>query len=601
MIQFFRHMGFRYVLFHIWHEIQRGTGLLMLRFPVHKMPLPHFSKEDWLDQNVHFPFDPALSGLARNTTLSGLRVRAEYIRENRFLYFNDQWRIVSDWHTNPENGFIYDKNTHWSKILTLSKQAGDIKYVWEKSRFCFLYDVLRYDFHFKKDQSKLAFALINDWIDQNPVNTGPNWVCGQEISLRVLNWTAALHYYKNSETLSANIFEKITQSIYDQMRHVADHIHFSRNVVRNNHTLTETLALYMIGYAFPQFPESMKWKINGKKWFEKEVAYQIYPDGTFLQFSMNYHRVAVQLLTLAIEVAESDGERFDDVIYDRARKSLHFLRTCQDEESGWLPNYGHNDGALFFPLTESHFRDFRPQLTALSNALGNDTDFKPTSLTAFENGGYYIIRDQITMTFLRCGAYTNRPFQADHLHLDIWANGVNLMRDAGSFSYNTDEKWTRYFTGTASHNTVMLGDFDQMKKGKRFIWFNWIRKAQVNIEEHIDWFEINAEFEGFYQLGKGIRHQRRVIKSKGKARWMIEDYIENMPRNIPMRQLWHPHPDFFRHYEITARDAQGNEIKVEETEGWYSEKYGEKVESSGLVFSSFESRIYTVIQAKIVI
>ncbi|MCF2495586.1 alginate lyase family protein [Dyadobacter chenhuakuii] len=598
MIQIFKNMGFRYVLCRIWHEIQRGTGLLMLRFPVHKRPLPHFSKEDWLDQDIQFPLDPGRTDLIKNTASSILQERVEHIRRNRFLFFHNRWYTVPDWHTNPENGFKYNKNTHWSAIPTLSKEAGDIKYVWEKSRFCFLFDLLRYDYHFQKDQSELVFALILDWIDQNPVNRGPNWICSQEISLRVLNWTSALHYYKNSETLSAEIFKKITQSIYDQMRHVADHIHYSRNVVRNNHALTETLALYVIGYAFPQFPESLKWKINGKKWFEKEIVYQIYPDGTFLQFSMNYHRVAVQLLTLAIQVAESDGEKFDDVIYDRARKSYHFLRTCQDDVSGWLPNYGNNDGALFFPLADTHFRDFRPQLTALSKVIGDDPDFKPTLITTFENGGYYIIRDQNTLTFLRCGTYTNRPFQADHLHLDIWANGKNIMRDAGSFSYNTEDKWTKYFNGSASHNTVMLGDFDQMKKGPRFIWFGWIKKTSGFVNERVNAFEIEAEFEGFYHLGKGIKHHRRVTKSKKWHQWIIEDRIENAPKHLPMHQIWHPCPDFFEHYHMISSDKEGSIIEFEETEGWYSGTYGSKEVCQRLVFSTFSGFIRTVISEK---
>ena len=76
---------------------------------------------------------------------------------------------------------------------------------------------------------------------------------------------------------------------------------------------------------------------------------------------------------------------------------------------------------------------------------------------AFDKGGYYVLRDQGTLTFIRCGHYKDRPFQADNLHLDIWVNGENILRDAGSYLYNTDERWTRYFAGTASHNTVMVG------------------------------------------------------------------------------------------------------------------------------------------------
>lgn len=58
--------------------------------------------------------------------------------------------------------------------------------------------------------------------------------------------------------------------------------------------LPETLALYLVGLLYPSFPEAARWKIKGMKWFEEEVAYQIYEDGTFLQFSMNYHRVVSQ-------------------------------------------------------------------------------------------------------------------------------------------------------------------------------------------------------------------------------------------------------------------------------------------------------------------
>src|SRR6202008_329474 len=97
-----------------------------------------------------------------------------------------------------------------------------------------------------------------------------------------------------------------------------------------------------------------------------------YEDGTFLQFSMNYHRIVVQLLTWGITLCEKNGERFAPVVYDRAKKSVTFLRTCMVEENGWLPNYGANDGALFFKLSTAHFRDYRPQLQALAATLGMD-------------------------------------------------------------------------------------------------------------------------------------------------------------------------------------------------------------------------------------
>lgn len=125
------------------------------------------------------------------------------------------------------------------------------------------------------------------------------------------------------------------------------------------------MTLYLIGLLFPQFPDAKEWKEKGKKWFEEEIKYQIAEDGTFLQFSMNYHRVVVQLLTLAIAVADNNGELFCKEVYERSYQSLNFLYQCQDELSGYLPNYGANDGALFFRLNDCDYRDYRPQLDAL--------------------------------------------------------------------------------------------------------------------------------------------------------------------------------------------------------------------------------------------
>ena len=78
----------------------------------------------------------------------------------------------------------------------------------KKHDFLFLYDVIRYDYHFEDDQSAYVFKEIEDFITKNPINQGPNYKCSQEISLRVLNWTFALYYYKDSPNLTRSIVSK---------------------------------------------------------------------------------------------------------------------------------------------------------------------------------------------------------------------------------------------------------------------------------------------------------------------------------------------------------------------------------------------------------
>ncbi|MBE9466144.1 alginate lyase family protein [Dyadobacter sp. UP-52] len=622
VFQFVQHMGWRYTGFRIWYELQRRTGILKIRFPTNPRQKT-ITPEGWRNYPVAFFFPGTFQEL-KHQDYRALSKRVEKIHQNQFLYFNSKFYTVPDWLTNPENGFQYDISKHWTEIPDFSEKTGDIKYVWEKSRFTFLYDLIRYDHHFERDQSKTVFTQMESWIDNNPVNQGPNWRCSQEITLRVLNWTFALQYYKKSPILIDSLLSKILNSIHQQMRHVAENIHFSRIAVRNNHALTETLGLYLIGLLYPFFDESREWKRNGKKWFEEEIAYQIYDDGTFLQFSMNYHRVVVQLLTWAIQLAHFNYESWDEVVYDRARKSLKFLQTCQDTKTGWLPNYGNNDGALFFPLTDCHFRDYRPQLMALATVLGekhnyNNGQWKEESIWlglnpniteektspedfkifAFPNSGYYVLRDQNIITFLRCGSYQNRPFQSDNLHLDVWVDGENILRDAGSYQYNTDQKWTNYFSRTASHNTVMLGNNDQMRRGKRFIWYDWIKKSEGNWKEENGAVVFEGWFEGFKKLGKGIIHRRKVTKQKGEQHWIIEDWIENAPKGILMHQIWHPYPTFFEIFRISAFSKNGKKIKLSKPEGWYSDTYGEKERAYRIDFCTTERYIKTEISLKI--
>lgn len=624
-LRYISDMGFLYVLFRCWHEMQRRSGILRLRFPVNPSMRFFVSLQQWREQKTRFFFDKGTShGPVDEQDLLALKTRVEGIRRNQFPFFGSVVFEMNDWHTNPENGYQYNPDQHWTDIPDFSKQAGDIKNVWEKSRFTFLYDLIRFEYHFKEDQSEAVLSCMLDWITQNPVNCGPNWKCGQEISLRVLNWTFALQYYKQAPALTEQRFQIIINSIYRQIEHVRENILFSRIAVRNNHALTETLTLYLVGLLFPFFPESGHWKGCGKKWFTEEIAFQIAEEGTFLQHSMNYHRVVMQLLTWGIRLAEANRERWPDVVYQRARRSFHFLKSCQDERTGWLPNYGHNDGALFFPLTTCHFRDFRPQLLALANVLDLETGYgvgkwseesawlgigkahdkiehrKPASNVCaefFANGGYAILRDDRTLTFLRCGHYNTRPSQADNLHLDIWVDGENILRDAGSYRYHTDDQWTKYFSGTASHNTLMLGDFDQMQKGPRFIWYDWIKESEIfcSADEEM---AISGSFEGFRQVGKGIVHQRKVTKIRGELHWIVEDRMEKAPAHWPIHQIWHPSENFFDRFSITATGGDGKELEANYSCGWYAESYGRKSPARRVVYSTFDRTITTIIRAK---
>ena len=337
---------------------------------------------------------------------------------------------------------------------------------------------------------------------------------------------------------------------------------------------------------------------------------------------MHYHRVVVQLLTWAIVLAHRNGDKWDAVVYEAARNSFRFLRTCQDDATGWLPNYGNNDGALLFPLTDCHYRDYRPQLTALGKLLNLDpgyesgiwdeesqwltgsenrmrpAPFQPAACSSFSNGGYFVLREAETLTFLRCTPYRHRPFQADNLHVDIWADGQNILRDAGSFQYQTEAQSAGFFAGSRSHNVIMLNGSDQMKKGARFIWYHWITQAFGKAYACGGGSNITAGFQGFRHRGSNIVHRRTVHKVAGMQMWVIDDRVDGVPAGLLAELLWHPGDRFFENYSISVRDSSGKLVPMREEEGWYSCFYGQKEPAKYLVYSSFGRTFHTVIQAR---
>tara|TARA_R110001632_G_scaffold63953_2_gene152395 strand:+ start:7197 stop:9074 length:1878 start_codon:yes stop_codon:yes gene_type:complete len=611
-------MGFRYLLFRILYSIKTKIGWQKKTFPTKPKPSEFTTLENWRNNLPPFFFyGKDIPNLPKEEK-EILAKTFQEIQNGVFTFFNKtkiNLEETNDWITNPLTGFQYDIHKHWSEIQDLSKEAGDIKYVWEKARFSFLYDVIRYDYHFEKDQSEYVFGEIENFIDKNPINQGPNYKCSQEISLRILNWTFALYYYKDSEFLTEALFHKIMHVIYWQIHHVYNNIHFSRISVRNNHAITETLMLYLSEKLFPFFPNVDVWSKKGKKWFEQEIAYQIYEDGTFLQFSMNYHRVVIQLLTWGIQLAKLNNDTFNEIVYERAQKSLDFLVVCSDPVSGELPNYGSNDGALFFKLTNDDYRVYRSQLDDLRAVLNGYTYFNSKSslwygiqpkqkkqaalpeISEFTKGGYYIVQDANTKTFIRCGAYKDRPAQSDNLHLDIWVNGINYLRDTGSYKYNADSVDVNYFNGCEGHNTVSVAKADQMQKGSRFIWYYWVNKTNANLTKEKENFKFDGRIKAFKQLGNNILHTRKLTKQLGQNSWQVTDIIQNKGSR-KIYQYWHLHPDHLDAIEIITTDEDDNHIEPLIEEKWFSGYYGVKEKAIMFTFVTEKNVFNTTIRIK---
>jgi len=623
-VSLLRQMGIRYCIFRAYHESMVRSGLLKRLYPT-RVPLRKcITFETWRQNKI--PFFERYSGNVGYTDGQKNKLKADFerISSGEICYFTHIWikSAADDWFTNPENGFRFDSNCHWTKVKDLSASQGDIKYVWEKARFAWLLSILRYDQAFSEDNSDMVWKNIISWIDSTTYNCGSHYKCSQEISLRIINWISALCFYRDSGSLSDDIFDKIVNSIYWQTIHVEKNILFSKIAVRNNHAITESLCLFVVGLLFPDFPESSRWVHKGKRYLEEEGLYQIYNDGSYIQHSFNYQRVVLQLYTVAYTVAKYKKIVFSEMLSARLRTSVDFISKFVCPQNGFVPNWGANDSALFFPLNSCEPRDFRPQINALHYVLTAEhlyeqsdikedcfwfdhssmnqnvkTNAKSTSVSEtykFTEGGYYILNTGDSKTFIRCAYYRHRPYHADNLHIDIWYQGKNLVRDAGTYKYNTEKEYSSFFFGTAGHNTVMIDQCDQMQKGQRFIWYGWSQAINAECVDNQDSLQFTGTINAFKQITKDIFHKRSVKAYKNMPLWQIDDLITNADSHL-FSQHWNIADDFLESGFKLRSVSNKKELVPIIKDSWYSEYYGVKENAKKVVFESTHPEFRTLL------
>ena len=122
---------------------------------------------------------------------------ANEISQGKLRYFEHiviKTGLPPDWHRNVLTGEIAPAKLHWSEIPDFG--FGDIKVIWKPSRFGFAYALVRAYWRSGDERyAELFWQLVEDWRANNTPQLGPNWKCGQEISIRVMAWIFGLYAF----------------------------------------------------------------------------------------------------------------------------------------------------------------------------------------------------------------------------------------------------------------------------------------------------------------------------------------------------------------------------------------------------------------------
>lgn len=433
----------------------------------------------------------------------------------------------------------------------------DIKYLWEAARFGWVFSLGR-AFHLTQAEkyAESFWRNYETFASANPPYLGPNWTSGQEAALRVMAFVWAAQIFSGSSSSSPERNAALAGAVATHALRIAPTLVYARSQ-QNNHLLTEAAGLLTAGLALPDHPKASRWCELGWKWLNEGLQSQIDSYGEYSQHSTNYHRLMLQLVLWAntlIRRNDFSRYRWPRQTNEAILRSVHWLLSILDSDSGRVPNLGANDGAYLFPLTVCPFSDYRPVLNAAARAfLDYDLPRGPWDELALwfevplENRKYVplprYLGDQVygkdSWVYLRTAQFSSRPSHADQLHVDLWWRSLNVAQDAGTYLYNADPPWENSLTSALLHNTVTVNGRDQFTRVGRFLYLDWFSAYRRGILESDPAIlqRIRGRHWGYWR--QGVRHERTVT-SYADGHWQIRDDL------LPLRLPWDKRPLTFR-------------------------------------------------------
>lgn len=510
-------------------------------------------------QNVRFLFPlgapPAMPAHVLSAAVDReppLDERLQLLRDSRVVYF---FRTVSpepiDWHVNSLENKRGDASKTWCDLPDFIPEQGDMRMLWEPSRCAWAIDVAKGKSRgLLSDADQLYWRWLDSWMNASPPYLGFQWKCGQESSVRFIALALGFWSIANEPATTPDRWLQFARMAWATGHRVAHHINYALSQ-KNNHSMSEAVGLMLIATLFPEFRDARAWWSKGREVLEYDLRRQISPDGTYLQSSMNYERVMLQICMLGMRLAELADEPLPRDVYGLLDRCTEFLYQMMEPRNGRLPNYGSNDGAYVLPLSECDFTDFRSALQAAhylahrkrllpagawdedlawlfgaeaANAVQEPTR-EPKS-SAFTTGDYYTIRRPESWMMTRCHTYRYRAGQCDQLHVDLWWRGLNLLKDCGSYHYyvpgRSDIEF--YFKSVQAHNTLELDGQNYVELASRFLWFPWPKGRTRVYEPNGPAGIYEGEHQTYDRAPWGVLH-RRAIVSLPDSLWVIIDDI----------------------------------------------------------------------------
>jgi hypothetical protein len=586
------------------------------------------------------------SGTADPAASAQLLAAAEAILTGRWAVFGDNFDTAPedpDWHRDIRTGIRFDPARYCFDVpFRRPELVGNLKALWEPSRLHHV-TVLASAYHSSGDErfARQAAAHLRSWWRRNPPLRGIHWISGIELGMRLIAWVwtrRLLSAWPGVETLFERNPEFMRQLHQHERWLTALH---SRGSSANNHLIAEAAGLFIATTAFSGTPRRKAMAQHAAEILEREAQAQTFPDGLNRELAFGYHGYVLALMLLAAVEGESGGRKLS-VDYWRVmtRMADALAANLVPGEDGVLQPSRQGDGddaaalvvdapqaGAWSPLLDLCGSVFgrldwwpHPQEPSLLSALvaplahgRRATEARPARRPdRFAPAGITFLRGQTDPAEAIACRVDHGPHgylatcahgHADALGFELWIGGHPVLVDPGTYCYQGEPEWRRFFRSTIAHNTLEIAGLDQAVQAGPFLWStrprSWI-EAESGIEAG-DHAELTIAHDGYRRLEAKATHFRRYRLDRVAGSLGITDWID-AATPVPVRLAFH----FAPAVQVRLHDARAELAfagrsaslglpaslawRIHRGEqhpplGWYSPEFGEKVPCVTLVGS----------------
>jgi hypothetical protein len=452
---------------------------------------------------------------------------------------------------------------------------GNIKQVWEVNRLQHL-TLLAVAWYLTQDDAyaERVAEQLRSWWRENPFLSGINWTSGIELGVRLINF-AWIRRLLDGWPGIADLFEKNDLAVR-QIRWHQEYLATleSKGSSANNHVIAEAAGRLTASCAFPWFPESLRWRRDSLRLFERELEHNTFASGINRELASDYHGFVAELGFFAAIEAEIAGTPVSDGTWKLLCAMADAMAALVDERVQ-PPRQGDSDeGRVVLLDAPEHNR--WPTLLSLSDALFGRLDWWPTASegagsvlvgallggkkeisgrpsrrpSRFADAGITILRTDAADSpeiwcrcdggphgFLSIAAHAH----ADSLSVEVRYGGVDILADPGTYCYHGEPEWRKYFQSTIGHNTLELDGQWQSVRGGAFLWLRHASGQETDVRDDGTVAIWAGEHDGYQALKPPALHRRSVRLDRVAREIEIVDEIEGGGHDVQLS--YHLGPD----------------------------------------------------------